>query len=312
METPLALPTGFSSRHCVPSDVRAVFELVAACELHDIGVSDIDLDDIESEWAQSSLNLETDTIAVVEDATGNIVAQGEITTGTRADCCVHPDYRGLGIGTWMLGWTQDHARAHGAPRIGQTVADTALDAVELFERNGYTWLWTSWILDIQFENTPLQPPTLPDGYAIRDFAPEADGPAVHAVIDRAFLEWSDREPEPFEDWTVKTVARAGFEPWLLPVVVAPGGDIVGAAFLMDAPESNEGWVQQLAVAREHRDIGLGRALLDESFARFHARGRRGCGLNTDTRTGALGLYEHVGMSVKRSYTHRALRFTDTH
>jgi GNAT superfamily N-acetyltransferase len=311
MDAPLELPEGFNARACVESDVRAVFELVAACEIRDAGEAGIDFEDIESEWAKPSLDLATDTIAVFHDASGTLVAQGEVTYNTRADGCVHPDWRGRGIGTWLLRWSEDYARARGASRIGQTVVDTATDAADLFERHGYTWLWTSWILRIQFTNAPPNAPQLPSGYTIRDFNPETDGPAVHAVIDRAFLEWSEREPESFEDWEVKTIARQGFEPWHLPLVTAPDGAIVGAAFLIDSEGQTDGWVQQLAVAREHRGIGLGRALLDESFTRFYARGRRECELNTDSRTGALGLYEHVGMSVKSSYTHRALQFGDT-
>jgi GNAT superfamily N-acetyltransferase len=311
MDTPVTLPDGFTARPCVASDVRAVFEMVAACEAVDAGEVGIELDDIDSEWAKPSFDLATDTVAVFEDATGSLVAQGEITYGTRADACVHPGWRGRGIGTWLLRWTEDRARARGASRIGQTVVDTATDATELFERHGYTWLWTSWILQIRFTDAPPNAPELPDGYAIRDFVQGADDRAVHAVVDRAFLEWSDRDPEPFEDWEAKTVARAGFEPWLLPLVTAPDGTIVGVVFLIDSQDQVDGWVQQLAVAKKHRGRGLGRALLDEAFNRFYARGRRVCELNTDSRTGALGLYEHVGMSVKSSYTHRALQFADT-
>jgi hypothetical protein len=47
---------------------------------------------------------------------------------------------------------------------------------------------------------------------------------------------------------------------------------------------------------------LGRALLQESFRRFKAMGWDRAGLATDSRTGALSLYEHVGMRVDRSYT----------
>jgi mycothiol synthase len=61
----------------------------------------------------------------------------------------------------------------------------------------------------------------------------------------------------------------------------------------------------LAVAREHRGLGLGRALLQQAFALFHGRGKSSAGLSTDSRTGALELYEHLGMRVVRSYTHHA-------
>jgi hypothetical protein len=38
------------------------------------------------------------------------------------------------------------------------------------------------------------------------------------------------------------------------------------------------------------------------FAANHATGRRLVGLSTDSRTGALTLYERIGMRVRRTYT----------
>ena len=61
-------------------------------------------------------------------------------------------------------------------------------------------------------------------------------------------------------------------------------------------------MEQVAVENAHRGRGLGRALLEESVRRFWELGRRQVGVSTDSRTGALGLYEHVGMSVRRTYT----------
>ena len=54
-----------------------------------------------------------------------------------------------------------------------------------------------------------------------------------------------------------------------------------------------------------RGRGLGRALLARSFGLFRAHGLRACGLNTDSRTGALSFYEGIGMRVRRSYAHHA-------
>lgn len=305
---PVALPDGFSARPCVTADIDAVWQMVAACEQADAGEVGIEREDIESEWARPSFDVATDTVALFDDGSGMLVAQGELTYSTRADACIHPEWRARGLGTWLIDWTERHALDRGAERIGQTVVDTATDAIELFERRGYTPLWTSWILRIEFADAPPPAPTVPPGFAIRDFRPGVDDAAVAGVIDRAFLEWADREPESTEDWAAKTINRPGFEPWHLPVLIATGGEIVGAAFLIDSDGFRDGWVQQLAVAREHRGLGCGRALLEEAFGRFYARGRRQCELNTDSRTGALGLYEHVGMSVRLSYTHRALRF----
>ena len=45
------------------------------------------------------------------------------------------------------------------------------------------------------------------------------------------------------------------------------------------------------------------ALLQRAFGIGWERGRRSCVLATDTRTGALGLYEHVGMTPRGTYMH---------
>ena len=65
-------------------------------------------------------------------------------------------------------------------------------------------------------------------------------------------------------------------------------------------------MDQIAVRREARGRGLGRALLVAAFAEARSRGATISRLNTDSRTGALGLYEHVGMVVVETYEHYAV------
>ena len=85
-------------------------------------------------------------------------------------------------------------------------------------------------------------------------------------------------------------------------VALDGDRVVGASIAYDYGAGTEGWVQQVATAASHRRMGIGRALIESSFAGFHAAGRRQVGLSTDSRTGALDLYERIGMKVKRSFT----------
>jgi ribosomal protein S18 acetylase RimI-like enzyme len=68
-----------------------------------------------------------------------------------------------------------------------------------------------------------------------------------------------------------------------------------------------GYVDQLAVRRDRRGLGLARSLLADSFAIAREHGARKSELATDTRTGALGLYERVGMVVTHEWVHRAIR-----
>jgi ribosomal protein S18 acetylase RimI-like enzyme len=60
-------------------------------------------------------------------------------------------------------------------------------------------------------------------------------------------------------------------------------------------------VGSLAVRRPWRRRGLGEALLRDAFLRFAERGKRSAGLGVDAEntTGAVALYERVGMHVVR-------------
>jgi mycothiol synthase len=298
MDRPLNLPEGYAARQLTPGDAQAVTDLIAATELDVDGMAEIDVSDIRGDWDRPSFDLET--MAVGVEHRGSLVAAGEVFMG-RADVDVHPTHRGRGIGTAMMGWTHDVTRREGRDEVGQTVSDVHATAIALFRANGYAPKHTSWVLRIDVDDD-LPESSLPDGLAIRDWIPGSDDRALFELIDTAFNEWDDREGHAFQDWHAATLAHVAVSPATTPLVV-DGGRIVGAAVGMDYGDAaEEGWVQQLAVDAGYRGRGLGRALLTESFRRFRATGRDRVGLSTDSRTGALSLYEHVGMRVDRSYT----------
>jgi ribosomal protein S18 acetylase RimI-like enzyme len=96
--------------------------------------------------------------------------------------------------------------------------------------------------------------------------------------------------------------RTGFVPADL-VIAVDGARVVGGAFLID---SDEIWIDKLAVAATYRHRGIARALLGTAFRRSFDRGYDHTSLSTDSRTGALTLYERVGMRVTRSFTNWAI------
>jgi mycothiol synthase len=295
----IELPIGFTARPATMDDVEAVTELIAANEHHHTGTVNVDPDDVRADYGRTSVDLRRDSVLVFED--GRLVAEGLVFNGRYAHCTVHPHLEGRGLGTALLRWSQGVARTQGGSVVGGTVPDENAPARALFLANGYKPVWDSWILEIAHEEEPAEP-HLPPGYEIRPFA-KGEAEAVHRVIEDAFSEWKSRPPTPFDDWRSWALDRPGFEPWMLPVAVSDG-EIVGAAYLIHYPD-DLGWVQQIAVRSDRRGRGLGRALLQHAFRAFHRRGERRTGLSTDSRTGALTLYEHVGMSVTHSYTHYA-------
>jgi GNAT superfamily N-acetyltransferase len=65
-------------------------------------------------------------------------------------------------------------------------------------------------------------------------------------------------------------------------------------------------VSSLAVRKDRRGLGLARSMLADSFALARGHGATRSELSTDSRTGALGLYEKVGMVVTSNWVHRAV------
>jgi len=292
------LPDGLAARPLTWDDVAAVFQLEHDCEAFDDGEAEIALSDVEAEWRRPTVDLATMSAGVFD--AGRLVAYGEV-FGSRAEAVVAPAERGRGIGSALARWTWTVARSHGRDRVGQTISDSEAAARELFGSLGYDHGHTSWILRIELDHEPAAP-ELPDGFVFRPYRPGVDEPAMFDVIETAFTAWEGREPNTFGDWAEQMIRRDEARPDLQ-TLIAEGDRLVGVAINYDYATDAEGWVQQLAVYPTYQGRGLGRALLQESFRRFHEHGRRVCGLTTDSRTGALGLYEHVGMRVRRSYTH---------
>ena len=297
-----SLPSDLTTRPLRADDSHAVWEVIAAQEKHDIGSVEIEEADLVAEWQRPSYDLAGSSVAVLEG--DRIVAYAELMHADRYDAAVLPDHRGRGIGTWLAAWIRDVARSRGSDIVGMPVpegseGDRLLTALDYFVR------WTSWVLRLPEGATIAERP-LPEGYAIRP-AGESDREQVWNVVEDAFLEWSDREKQSFDDFAAEVWQRPGFEPWQLLVVTGPGGDVVGAAFssVADGERGTETFISRLAVHRDHRNRGLAQSLLVAAFGAGRDHGAVSSCLSTDSRTGALPLYEKVGMVTDSVWLHRA-------
>ncbi|HSD48292.1 MAG TPA: GNAT family N-acetyltransferase [Actinomycetota bacterium] len=295
---PRGFPDGLTSRPADRDDVAAITELIAACELDLDGEAEIDPGDVEMSFGRAGYDPALDCVLVHEG--DRLVGWAEV-CGTRAEADTRPSDRGRGIGTALLRWTEDRAPQTGQPSVDQMVTDANVAAAELFRRNGYGPTETAWLLQIRFDEGPPPEPSPPEGITIRPFERGRDERAAYRVIEYAFDEWIDRTPQSFEEWVSQFPAHPAFAPDLSPLAFE-GDDLVGAITYLDYPDTDEGWVQQLATKAPYRHRGIARALLHTAFGSAYASGKRACGLSTNLRTGALSLYEKVGMHVRRSYT----------
>jgi mycothiol synthase len=298
--TPIhALAPGLEARPLEMSDAPAVFDVMVAHEIHDIGEAIVEEADIVGDWQRPSFDLATRSVGVFDGA--SLVGYAHHIGHTRAEAGVHPDHRGRGIGTALATWVQDRAREAGEPVIGMPVPHGSGGDL-LLESLGFRVRWNSWVLQLP-EGASVPHRDLPDGYALRVAAP-ADHAACWTVLEDAFLEWSKREREPFEDFRARVVERPGFEPWNLRVVTDPAGEVVGVTVVR--PVGGEGYVDQIATRRDERGRGIAQAMLVDAFATARDHGCVTSTLDTDSRTGALSLYEKVGMKVTQNWVNRAI------
>lgn len=287
-----------SARALTIADIDATIAMINACELQDSGEAMWERADLLADIGSDGFDPSRDWVGVFDGE--RVVGWGLYVHPRRAWADVHPSQRGRGVGTWLRRWAEERARARGADRVAQVIDDARTDVGATFAASGYTPRHTSWILRIDHVTEP-DAPTAPEGIAVRPIRPDDESPTM-AMFETAFSEFADRLPSSEATWRAMTVEREGFAPEDL-LVAADGDEVIGGALLLDAEEI---WVDKLAVAATHRHRGVARALLQTAFRRSFERGYDHTSLSTDSRTGALSLYERVGMRVTRSFTNWGL------
>lgn len=303
MPEPMVLPDGLIERPLQFTDAAAVTSVMAAQELYDVGEVVIEEADIVADWQRPGYVVPEHAVGVFDGE--DLVAYAEVTYADRGDAAVHPAHRGRGVGTALAGWMQERARELGGSVVGMPVPQGSAGDV-LLEALGYRPRWESWVLELP-EGATIPERPLPEGYTI-GAAEEADLEGAWHVQEDAFLEWSVRGKDDFATWQSGTVKRPGFEPWNLRVVKGPSGDVVGVALIQmsDLNGKRSGFIARLATRKDLRGLGLGQALLVDAFAVAAEHGATRSELSTDSRTGALSLYEKVGMVTTSVWVNRAI------
>ncbi|MFF2974144.1 GNAT family N-acetyltransferase [Streptomyces albidoflavus] len=257
----------------------------------------------------SRLELARDArVATAPDGTLAGYAQVDVVRPGRlhADGYTRPGHLGTGIGAALIDWSGDRARrlAATAPHAGApatllhyVMLDGAAD--RMLRARDYRLVRVHQRMRRSLAG-PLPAPRWPEGVTVRpcDGTPE-ELRRVHACAEEAFADRYEGVGRTFERWSADLVhERTDPALWVL---AERAGRIVGVAVcdLTTVQGAPSGEVCQLAVAREARRTGLGKALLLAAFARFADRGVTTVGLDVDSEspTGAHRLYAGAQMAV---------------
>ena len=164
------------------------------------------------------------------------------------------------------------------------------------EAHGFTYRRSFFDLQRGID-APLAPAVWPSGVAIARYRPGEDDDAVHALVyvDAGWGEVPGHTQLSLEAW--RSMLTPDYRGWVARRDGRHVGWVVGRVF-----GDGRGWVQQLAVARSARGLGLGRALLLHSLAELRSRGATSLALGVQAENeDALGLYRDVGFEVEREW-----------
>ena len=133
-------------------------------------------------------------------------------------------FTGPGIGTALLGWIEERARASGQREVGQTTTDGDTRAASCSSRAG-----TSRRGSLDHPDGVVRVARASGGprrHLDRAYEP-SDAHDGAQMIDAAFSEWEGRDPSPFEEWASHVLKHAAFAPELSPLAF-DGDELVGA------------------------------------------------------------------------------------
>lgn len=310
-------------------DIAALVKLINEADAVDRKERATTIADLEHRLSFPCVHPETDFYVAWEDgqAVGYVglqLSMGATPSGSIVNCwgVVHPQRRRQGLGRRLLEAAELRggeivAQAGEGPANMQCVAhEDEAGSIALFESRGMRRVRYFVNLARAIGNG-LPPLIVPDGIRLRQFRGNDDLEVVWRVEGLAFRDhWNATEAalEDFVHWVTLDYFRP--ELWFLAEEEATG-KVVGLGLNMINPDwiaktgRQEGYVDTLAVLREHRQRGLGTALLVRSLRALKEAGMEYAHLHADAEnlTGAMRLYRRAGFHVRRTLVayHRKLR-----
>ncbi|HEY9482774.1 MAG TPA: GNAT family N-acetyltransferase [Micromonosporaceae bacterium] len=228
--------------------------------------------------------------------------------GQRADMFggVHPAYQGRGLGRELLAWQYDRVRQlhtdiapgdHWHVEVGASVGDEA--AIHLFERLDFAPVRYFFEMVAQL-NGQRHEMALPDGLVAVPYRPELAKTLYEAHME-AFSDHWGFQRRPYEKWVIRTVESEEFRPDL--TRIAFDGDQIASYVLAYNNVEGREYIGQVGTRRPWRKRGLASALISASLAAAVADGKSSAslGVDADSPTGAVGVYERLGFGVEHKF-----------
>jgi len=310
---------GYDRQPLTPGDAKAWAALLNAIQDADAGDDYTSEQDLLEGFSRPDQEFATGSIAIYDGST--MVGYGVLTRRTVADPVhdmrheggVHPSYRGRGLGGELLDWAEKAAvplhndRFPGRPlSLSSGCLSSNAGAVALHEQRGYQpvrW-FHSMVRDL---SAAIPQAVILPGVQVTGYTPDM---ADHArlVRNEAFRDHWDSTETSAEAWAY-FLATSAFRPaysFLAYAGSEPIGMVISCEY--DAYQARTGrrelYIALVGTRAAGRKRGIATALLITAMSAACAAGydQASLGVDADSLTGAVRLYENVGFTVALTWT----------
>jgi mycothiol synthase len=307
----------FVRKPLTPEQVGSWADLYAAILEADGDDDILGEDDLADEFADPLCDYERGSVAVYDGdvMVGYCVLQSknsaEPVHEMRQSGGVRLEYRSLGIGSWLIAWSERAAlvlheeRFPGQPlALGGGSLASNTSAAGLFADHGY--LRSRWFHQMTRDlSADVLPRVVPDGVEITEFTDERSADALLIRNDAFRDHWAPTVMTP-ERWAFHLGVRA-FRPEYS-FVAYLNGEPTGLILAQEYEAYNKAtgirdlYIPQVGTGRAGRKRGIASALLLTTLAAAKTDGFDTATLDVDadSPTGAFGLYERAGFVVRHT------------
>ncbi|HET7167898.1 MAG TPA: GNAT family N-acetyltransferase [Candidatus Limnocylindrales bacterium] len=308
MDAMLELPPGYRRRPPRRDESADVDRLSTACDAALGAAPSLSEELVVRMWARPRFDLATD--ATIVEWQGAVVGYAQVwaedATHLTAFALVHPEHTGRGIGSGLATLIERRAAELADGEAELLIATIPQDeaAARLLTARGYAFARRFWQMEAELSARTAAGAGAgvgsPADILVRTVDPEQDLAAVHRVLEDALADHWNNVPQSYAEFLAQNVHQDDFDAGLW-FIALDDGQPVGA--LTGSAHGDRGAVDLLGVVRSHRGRGIAAALLRVAFDEFRRRGlaRARVSVDSSNPTGAVALYERVGMHVASEY-----------
>jgi mycothiol synthase len=275
-------------------DAVTLLALVTATDIAEIGESDVTLGDVLDDFA-----VPTYLAWLHEDGVGHVDGAVWVSRFPGEDSVIgnvlQNPVSGTNLLEPLLQVARQQARSLDPALPLHVTAYTSAPKIAVLAAAGGTVVRHFWRMTGSVsEGTPAA--RVPAGVDIRLIREGDDGDlrTMYDVLETAFADHFGAAPSAYAEWIGfrSSTALSDRSLWWLATV-----DGEPAAALIGRLMGDMGWIEEVGTLPAYRGRGLARALLLVAFKEFRRRGHTEVGLGVDATnpTGAVRLYESIGM-----------------